>query len=72
MAACQHEDLLIHRFDLLHEPRHFELAELAASDIRGVTLETEVRLHPLGFKDPWDFEEVFARLAARVRSILSF
>ena len=68
MAACQHEDRLIHRFDLLHEPRHFELAELAASDIRSVSPEPEVRLHPLGFKDPWDFEEVFARLHEFARS----
>ncbi len=68
VAACQHEDLLIHRFDLLHEPRHFDLAELVASDIRGVSPETEVHLHPLGFKDPWDFEEVFAGLHAFARS----
>ncbi len=68
VAACQHEDLLIQRFDLLHEPRHLDLAEVVADDIRSVSPETEVRLHPVGFQDPWDFEEVFTGLHDFARS----
>ncbi|MFO1001885.1 MAG: RNA repair transcriptional activator RtcR [Planctomycetaceae bacterium] len=62
VAACQHEDLLIGRFELLYEPRNRDMAELVASDIRNVSPETMVTLHAIGFKDPWDFEEVFAGL----------
>ena len=67
VAACQHEDLLIDRFELLHESRHRELAELVATDISNVSPETTVILHELEFKDPWDFEEVFAALHAFAR-----
>ncbi len=62
VALCQHEELLIGRFELLHQPQEQELAELLASDIQSVSPETEVRLHAVAFRDPWDFEEVFAGL----------
>lgn len=68
VAACQHEDLLIRHFDLLYEPRHLELAEVIAGDIGSVSPETKVKLHPLAFQDPWDFEEVFAGLHEFARS----
>lgn len=59
---CRHEDFLVHRFELLHEETCREGAELVAADIRQVSPETTVRLHPLRLGDPWDFEEVFASL----------
>jgi len=62
VAACQYDDLLISRFDLLHEPRNRDMAELVASDIRSVSPETSVTLHSVAFQDPWDFEEVFSGL----------
>lgn len=62
VAACQYDDLLISRFDLLHEPRNRDMAELVASDIRSVSPETGVTLHSVAFQDPWDFEEVFSGL----------
>lgn len=62
VALCQHEELLVQRFELIHLPQEQGLAELLASDIRSVSPETEVRLHPLAFRDAWDFEEVFAAL----------
>lgn len=62
VALCQHEELLIHRLELLHEPKQQSLAEVVAADIRSVSPETEVCLHPLAFRDAWDFEEVFAGL----------
>src|SRR5579871_3487822 len=62
VGICQHEELLIDRFELLHAPEAVPLAELVAEDIRSVSPETDVNLHPLPLRDPWDFEEVFARL----------
>lgn len=62
VALCQQENLLVHRFELLHEPRGTKLARLVAEDIAAVSPETEVRTHPLVVKDPWDFEEVYAAL----------
>jgi transcriptional regulatory protein RtcR len=63
VALCQHEDLLIHRFELLHAPAQAELAEIVQKDIRRAAPETEVRLVPMEIADPWDFEEVYGALA---------
>jgi transcriptional regulatory protein RtcR len=68
VAACQHEDLLIERFDLLHEARHVELAQSVAADIASVSPETNVHLHSMELSDPWDFEEVFSSLHQFARS----
>ncbi|MDZ7617021.1 MAG: RNA repair transcriptional activator RtcR, partial [Patescibacteria group bacterium] len=62
VAVCQHENLLVHRFELLHSPKEEKLARLVADDIASVSPETEVRPHLLATKDPWDFEEVYAAL----------
>jgi transcriptional regulatory protein RtcR len=62
VAICQHENLLVHRFELLHEPKGTKLAQLVAEDIVSVSPETEVRTHSVAMKDPWDFEEVYAAL----------
>lgn len=62
VSVCQHEDLLIDRFELLHEPRDRELAAIVMDDLRSVSPETQVRLHEFPLRDPWDFEEVFTAL----------
>lgn len=62
MAACQQDDLLISRFELLAEPKFGDLTEQIVADIRQVSPETEVRVHDFSLKDPWDFEEVYERL----------
>ncbi len=62
VSLCQHEDLLIHRFELLIEKRYRKLAELVADDIRSVSPETKVRLHEVYFRDPWAFEDVYGQL----------
>jgi len=68
IAVCQHEDLLVDRFELLH-PRGFtSLAETVRDDIRHVSPETEVRLVVDPTADPWDFEEVYASLHDFARS----
>lgn len=68
VALCQHEELLVHRLELIHQPQERELAELLAADIHSVSPETEVRLHAVPLKDPWDFEEVFAGLYGFARA----
>ncbi|MDF3883368.1 RNA repair transcriptional activator RtcR [Cupriavidus basilensis] len=62
VALCQHEDLLVDRFELLYTARHRMLAEQVAADIAKVSPETEVRLNLLALEDPWDFSEVYASL----------
>ena len=62
MALCQHEDLLIDRFELIHQQRFQALAATVRADIQHVSPETEVRLHQVETRDPWDFEEVYGAL----------
>jgi len=62
VSLCQHEDLLIRRLELLCEPKSQSLADQVASDLRSIAPETEVRSHPISFKDPWDFEDVYGVL----------
>lgn len=62
VALCQHEDLLIDRFELLHAPTERDLALFVCNDIESVSPETQVNLHEYNTTDPWDFEPVFASL----------
>jgi transcriptional regulatory protein RtcR len=59
---CRHEDLVVDRFELLTQKRFLSLARQVAEDIRSVSPETQVELHDVPFRDPWDFEEVYGRL----------
>ncbi|MCD4726941.1 MAG: RNA repair transcriptional activator RtcR [Pirellulales bacterium] len=62
ISICQHENFLVHRFELLYEPKEEKLARMVAADIASVSPETEVRTHVVPMKDPWDFEEVYGTL----------
>ena len=62
VSLCQHEDLAVHRLELLHDSAHVDTARCVAADIGRVSPETTVRLHPHELRNPWDFEEVFAAL----------
>lgn len=62
VALCQHEDLVVDRFELLHAPALAELADLVMKDIGRVSPETRVRCTPMVIENPWDFEEVYAAL----------
>lgn len=62
VALCQHDDFMIDRFEILHSRAHTALAERISRDITQVSPETRVVLSPIEFKDPWDFEEVYAAL----------
>ena len=62
ISLCQHEDLLINRFELLIDDKNQELAEQIAGDIKQISPETTVNFHSINLKDPWDFEEVYGAL----------
>jgi transcriptional regulatory protein RtcR len=62
VSLGQHEDLVVHRMELLHDPKFRDLAEGVAADVRSVSPETEVRRHDLPIRNPWDFVEVYGAL----------
>ncbi len=62
ISLHQQEDLLIDTYELLHDKRYEGLAKRVARDIQQVSPETDVRLHVVNLKDPWDFEEVYGAL----------
>lgn len=62
VAICQHDDLLVHRFEILHQRSHLSLAKAVSEDLVAVSPETEVRLHEIALQDAWDFEEVYGVL----------
>ena len=68
VGLCQHEDLLVNRFDLLHDKQWKWLAEAVRKDMHHASPETEVVLHELPFDDPWDFQEVYEKMYDFVRS----
>jgi transcriptional regulatory protein RtcR len=59
---CRHEDLAVDRFELLTERRFLGLANQVRADVASVSPGTELKIHDLPFRDPWDFEEVYGRL----------
>jgi transcriptional regulatory protein RtcR len=62
VSVCQHDDLLVSRFELLHPKAFAPLANTVRDDIRRVSPETEVRLIDDPTVDAWDFEDVYANL----------
>jgi transcriptional regulatory protein RtcR len=68
IALCQHEDLLVHRVELLYQPRFEPVARTVIDDLRRVSPDTEVNALPFELDDPWDFEEVYGRLLDFARS----
>lgn len=62
VSVCRHENLLIHRFELLYQKKFERLARIVAEDIATVSPETRVDLVEMEFEDPWDFEEVYGSL----------
>jgi transcriptional regulatory protein RtcR len=62
VSLCQHDDLLIDRFELLHDRKFAALCETICADIQAVSPETTVRPHLVHFDDAWDFEDVYGTL----------
>lgn len=68
VSVCQHEDLLIDRFELLHGAKSARLARTVMDDIATISPETQVRSRTIDFADAWDFEEVYGSLHDFARS----
>lgn len=62
IALTQHEDLLVDRFELLHDASAQGLVEQVVADIAATSPETKVLSRELSLRDAWDFEEVYAAL----------
>jgi transcriptional regulatory protein RtcR len=62
VSVCQHEDLVVHRFELLHQKKFADLAAVIQRDIGRVSPETELRPVEIDFDDAWDFEQVYGAL----------
>jgi transcriptional regulatory protein RtcR len=68
VALSMHEDLLVHRIELLADPvRWGKLRETIQQDIFAQSPSTVVALHDLALPDPWDFGDVYARMFEFVR-----
>ncbi|HLF93613.1 MAG TPA: RNA repair transcriptional activator RtcR [Planctomycetota bacterium] len=62
VSLFQHDDLLIRRFELICQPAHRPAVETVVEDIRHVSPETQVRVHPIDIPNAWDFEQVYGAL----------
>jgi len=59
---CRQEDLIIHRFELLVDPKFMAIAKQVVEDIQLVSPDTKVVLNDMEIQDPWDLEEVYEAL----------
>ncbi len=62
VALAMQTDIHFDRYYLLYQPEFTRLMEEVADDIRTASPGTEVIPEIVPFDDPWDFEEVYARL----------
>ncbi len=62
IALAMHEELGLDRLELLVTRAEDELTTLVVADLAKVAPALEVDTHLLELADPWDFEEVYARL----------
>jgi transcriptional regulatory protein RtcR len=60
--VVSHDDLLVSRFHLLHDPASERTAHVLRDDLRQMSPETEVVLHAVPLTDVWDFEQVYGAL----------
>lgn len=62
VSLCQTEGFPVDRFELIHDQKFNRLAHGVRQEIERVSPETEVRLNRIDMDDPWDLEEVYAKL----------
>lgn len=64
VGLCQQPDLLVDRLELIHgsDARDLGLSQRIKGDVEQVSPQTEVRLHEMPLRNPWDFEEVYGAL----------
>lgn len=61
IGLVQQEDFPIDELHLIFNKEHLKLAERVKADINSVSPETKVVFDIIQLKDPWDFEEVYAK-----------
>lgn len=59
---CQVDGFTVDRLELLYDNKFNRLAHGIKNEIEQVSPETEVLLHRMDMDDPWDLEEVYAKL----------
>jgi transcriptional regulatory protein RtcR len=62
VALGMHEELLVKRYELFHQPNEQTLRDQVVTDLASVSPETEIRTHSMKIDDPWDFEEIYGLL----------
>ena len=62
VALTQQPDFVVDRFDLILAKSQRTLGERLRDDIETVSPETEVRLHWIEWRDPWNLAEVYGKL----------
>ena len=62
VGLFQQSELVISRFEMLHQRRFDGLAKTISADIVQVSPQTVVRSKHIEFSDPWDFEDVYSTL----------
>ena len=64
VSLCHQEDWAPDRLVLLAQKRFERQAQALVADLASVSPETEVQLERVHLRDPWDFADVYAQLAA--------
>jgi transcriptional regulatory protein RtcR len=62
VSLVRHDDFPVHRFELLYQPQHQDLAETVKADIRKTSPKTTIRLTAFEFNEPRSFPEVYGAL----------
>ena len=60
LGVC--DDLRFDRFEIFYDTRFQNLLEIVTADFQVVSPQTTVVPNVMSFDDPWDFEEVYAKL----------
>ncbi|MFK7755079.1 MAG: RNA repair transcriptional activator RtcR [Sedimentitalea sp.] len=62
VSLCQVDGFPVDRFELLFDSKFSRLAHNIVRDIKHVSPDTEVLLRRIDMINPWDFQEVYAKL----------
>ena len=62
LSLCQVDGFTVDRLELLYDTKFSRIAHGLKSEIALTSPETEVILHRMDMDDPWDLEEVYAKL----------
>jgi transcriptional regulatory protein RtcR len=62
LSLLSHDDLAINRIELIVQTHLIEMAQVTIEDMKSVSPETQIIIHKVEMKDPWDFEEVYGSI----------